>query len=338
MTAGKAFVFRFEDVEVRERELTLIKAGEVLPVEPKAFRVLLFLLHNPQKLITKEELLDAVWADAAVTESSLTRSIAKLRRALGDDFQEPRYIATVATVGYRFVSPVEVSEDGVGNLNAPEKSKVANGSSRRVRKAGAMATAVVILVGLAFIGWRTFHGHPARQQARSAFSKMRITQLTSLPGSYWDPVFSPDGRQIAYFWDGGNRGRGDLYVQLIGGQKPLRLTHTTTGFVCCADWSPDGQQIVFGRCDDNGGSIFVIPALGGPERKLTDVACPWGDAGSAQWTADGKSLVLADRCTPDAPKGIVVFSLQTGEKRCLHSPAYGNPVLSPDQKTVAFLA
>ena len=69
MTAGKAFVFRFEDVEVRERELTLIKAGEVLPVEPKAFRVLLFLLHNPQKLITKEELLDAVWADAAVTEN-----------------------------------------------------------------------------------------------------------------------------------------------------------------------------------------------------------------------------------------------------------------------------
>jgi len=134
-------------------------------------------------------------------------------------------------------------------------------------------------------------------------------------------------------------------VQLIGGQKPLRLTHTTTGSVCCADWSPDGQQIVFGRCDDNGGSIFVIPALGGSERKLTDVACPWGDAGFAQWTADGQSLVLADRCTPDAPRGIVVFSVQTGEKRCLHSPPAGdtegnddgNPVLSPDQKTVAFL-
>jgi len=59
--AGKSLVFRFEDVEVREREFTLTKAGEVVPVEPKAFRVLLFLLHNPQTLITKEELLDAVW-------------------------------------------------------------------------------------------------------------------------------------------------------------------------------------------------------------------------------------------------------------------------------------
>ncbi len=233
-------------------------------------------------------------------------------------------------------------------LNPPTPSAKStipgNGGSRRVQKAGAIALAVVVIVGVAFIGWRTFHGHPARQQAGSAFSKMRITQITSLPGSYWDPVFSPDGRQIAYFWDRGNRGRGDLHVQLIGGQKPLRLTYTSTGFACCADWSPDGQQIVFERCDENGGGVFIIRALGGSERKLTDVACPWGHAGSAQWTADGKSPVLADRCTPDAPKGIVNFSLQTGEKRCLHSPPAGdtednddnNPVLSPDQKTVAF--
>ena len=80
---SKPFVFRFEDVEVREREFTLIKAGKALTVEPKAFRVLLFLLHNPQKLITKEELLNSVWADAAVTEGSLTRCIWILRRAAG---------------------------------------------------------------------------------------------------------------------------------------------------------------------------------------------------------------------------------------------------------------
>ena len=68
MAESKSLVFRFDDVEVREREFTLIKAGEVLSVEPKIFRVLLFLLHNPQRLTTKEELLNAVWGDAAVTE------------------------------------------------------------------------------------------------------------------------------------------------------------------------------------------------------------------------------------------------------------------------------
>jgi eukaryotic-like serine/threonine-protein kinase len=103
MMASKSFVFLFDDVEVREREFTLIKAGKVLTVEPKAFRALLFLLHNPQRLISKEELLNTVWGDAAVTEGSLTRCIWLLRSRLGDDIHEPRYIATVATVGYRFV-------------------------------------------------------------------------------------------------------------------------------------------------------------------------------------------------------------------------------------------
>ena len=89
------------------------------PVEPKAFRVLLFLLRNPQKLIAKEELLNAVWGDTAVTESSLTRTIAQLRRLLGDEIRSPHYIETVATVGYRFLCPVEVSGGPSGPTDVP---------------------------------------------------------------------------------------------------------------------------------------------------------------------------------------------------------------------------
>ncbi len=101
MMGNKSFVFRFSDIEVREREFSLLKAGKVLAVEPKAFRVLLLLLRHPQKLISKEELLNSVWGDTAVTEGSLTRCIWLLRRLLGDDVNEPRFIETVATVGYR---------------------------------------------------------------------------------------------------------------------------------------------------------------------------------------------------------------------------------------------
>src|ERR1039458_767286 len=114
MMAGKSFIFRFADVEVREREFSLTKAGEVLPVEPKAFRVLLILLRNPQKLLPKDELLTAVWGDTAVSENSLARSIALLRRPLGDESRDPRFIETVATVGYRWVCKIEVSEEASG--------------------------------------------------------------------------------------------------------------------------------------------------------------------------------------------------------------------------------
>jgi Tol biopolymer transport system component len=171
---------------------------------------------------------------------------------------------------------------------------------------------------------------------------MRIVRLTMLPGEVADPAFSPDGEKIAFTSNGEDPVRFDLYVQLVEGGNPLRLTHIRSGYICCAAWSPDGKTIAFARCDDNGGAVFVIPVLGGPERKLTDVSCYWSAGVKPSWTADGNSLVMADRCAPDSPQGIVVFSLINGNKRCLHAPSRGEvgdfgPVLSPDQKSIAFL-
>jgi eukaryotic-like serine/threonine-protein kinase len=128
MTEHKCFVFTFADVEVREREFCIVKAGELLPVEPKAFRVLLFLLRSPHRLIAKDELLDAVWSGCAVSDNSLTRSIALLRRLLGDDTHEPRYIATVPTVGYRFLCDVKVAEDGFAGPNGASLRHPHNGN------------------------------------------------------------------------------------------------------------------------------------------------------------------------------------------------------------------
>jgi TolB-like protein/DNA-binding winged helix-turn-helix (wHTH) protein len=130
MLATQEAVFRFGDVEVREREFRLIKAGEAVPVEPKAFRVLLILLRNPQKLITKEELLDAVWGDTAVTENSLTRSIALLRKLLGERPHSNRYIETIATVGYRWACEVEVSEKAYRERKAIEEPKDLSGTGK----------------------------------------------------------------------------------------------------------------------------------------------------------------------------------------------------------------
>jgi DNA-binding winged helix-turn-helix (wHTH) protein/Tol biopolymer transport system component len=172
MMGNKSFVYRFADIEVREREFSLIKSGEALPVEPKAFRVLLFLLRNPQKLITKDELLNAVWGDTVVSENSLARSIALLRRLLGDDMRSPRYIETVATVGYRFLGNVEVVEDptfvpvapdlpGTGesrvaksaDLALPvENEPAARRSSRAALVVGAVV-AILLAIGVWYLTW-----------------------------------------------------------------------------------------------------------------------------------------------------------------------------------------
>src|SRR5271163_27864 len=111
MIETKSLVFSFADVTVREREFAIVKPGRVQQVEPKAFRVLLILLRNPNKLISKEELLSSVWGETAVTENSLARNIAMLRRLLGDDPRSPRFIETVSSIGYRFICPVEAAEE-----------------------------------------------------------------------------------------------------------------------------------------------------------------------------------------------------------------------------------
>jgi TolB-like protein/DNA-binding winged helix-turn-helix (wHTH) protein/Flp pilus assembly protein TadD len=133
MTEHKSCVFTFADIEVREREFCIVKNGEVLAIEPKAFRVLLCLIRNPRQLVSKDELLNVVWKDCSVSENSLTQCVARLRRVLGDDIHEPRYIATVPTLGYRFLPEVQVAEDGHLSLGIP----VQNG---QVTESGATET------------------------------------------------------------------------------------------------------------------------------------------------------------------------------------------------------
>jgi Tol biopolymer transport system component/DNA-binding winged helix-turn-helix (wHTH) protein len=365
-------LIRFGPFALDPTNRELRKRGYPVRLQPQQIAVLLLLVERAGQIVSREEIHQHIWGNDTFVdfERGINFSINQIRTALGDEADKPRYVETVPRRGYRFIAAIENDKSGISeasvaeNLTPADRTSTASGDHDQINSSPdanlALATpparpafAKAILIGLSLLaivaagllGYRGLHNQArrtAQSPAGSAFPHMRITRLTSLPGQYWDPAFSPDGKQIAFLWDGENPVNGDLYMQLVGGQKPLRLTHTSTGRMCCADWSPDGRQITFGRCDDNGGWVFTVPALGGSERKLTDAACQFGFAGYAKWTADGKSLVLADRCTPDSSPGIVVLSLETGERRCLHSPSANEDgdsdlVLSPDQKTVAFL-
>jgi len=88
----------------------LLRGSEPLPLRPKTWSVLRYLTERPGVLITKNELLDAVWADVAVTESVLSKSIGELRVALRDSFKAPRLIETVQRRGFRFIAPTSSRE------------------------------------------------------------------------------------------------------------------------------------------------------------------------------------------------------------------------------------
>lgn len=101
-------IYRFDPFQADDEAFRLTSGSTPVPLEPKTLRLLLFLLQNPGRLLRKQEILDAVWADTAVTENALTRSIGLLRKALDDDSRQPRFIETVPAVGYRFIADVEV--------------------------------------------------------------------------------------------------------------------------------------------------------------------------------------------------------------------------------------
>ena len=111
MTNHGVSSIQFDDIRVEPRNFKVFKAGAALPLEPKTFLLLSYLIENRDRLVDKQQLLDAIWKDVAVTENSLTREIGKLRRALGDDPRTPRYIETVHTRGYRFIAAVRTFDD-----------------------------------------------------------------------------------------------------------------------------------------------------------------------------------------------------------------------------------
>ena len=96
--------YRFGDFRVDPAAYTLQRAGEPVPLSPRPFDLLVHLLRNPRRLVTKDELLDALWPGVAVTENTLTRAVSALRQALGDTPGAPRCIETVPRRGYRWIA------------------------------------------------------------------------------------------------------------------------------------------------------------------------------------------------------------------------------------------
>lgn len=121
-------LYRFDDIEVDVAGHTLVRDGQPRALEPKAFAVLLMLLARPGELLGRDELMDGVWGHRHVTPGVLTRAIAQLRAALGDDPHDPRYIQTQHSVGYRFIGSLDADEAGAsaGDSTPPADEVPAN--------------------------------------------------------------------------------------------------------------------------------------------------------------------------------------------------------------------
>jgi TolB-like protein/DNA-binding winged helix-turn-helix (wHTH) protein len=174
---GDGYLYRFGQFALDSRKRTLSRGDSPVSLTAKGFDVLLFLARNPNRLVTKEELLKAVWGDTFVEEGNLTQYISLLRKALGDASEDTRLIVTIARKGYQFTADVTVAEaaatsrpaavhvasaerslaDTQAGLERPADAAVPR-APRHWRKPAVVGTAAVLLAVVGFAPWRPFGG------------------------------------------------------------------------------------------------------------------------------------------------------------------------------------
>jgi eukaryotic-like serine/threonine-protein kinase len=223
-------------------------------------------------------------------------------------------------------------ESDSGKLAAP----AAVGAPARRTRTWWIAALAVMVAAVGIGTWMRFRPQPAPHAAP------KMIPLTSYPGQQRSPALSPDGKQVAFSWDGESGDNFDIYVKLVDGGSPLRLT-TNPAEENFPAWSPDGSRIAFLRFKGSTAEIVIIPALGGPERRLGQVQVipEYYGLGGLAWSPDGKFLAVADR-EPSQSAAIYLVSVESGEKhRVTSSPReYSGdlmPSFSPDGKSLAFV-
>jgi DNA-binding winged helix-turn-helix (wHTH) protein/Tol biopolymer transport system component len=305
MMGQKSFNFRFEEYEVSEHYLRITRAGKALALEPKALRVLIYLLHNPGRLVTKDELLNAVWGDTAVTENSLTRAVALLRKVLDDDIRDPRFLVTIPTAGYRFIAQVAVSEnsfiahDPVSEpvelaANAAPSSPslpepIATGrqgqptletgrSAVRIRKL-VIPVAVALIAVIGFVIWYL---------NRPQLSRLRVTAYTQIThDGHIGPIAGTDGSRI-YF----NTGPSGPPAQV--GRWGGEIVKIPTGSIhgVALDLSSDGGNLLLWSSDPD--ALWTMRTLGGPLRFITNYHASTYSFSFPAWSPDARYIAYSD--------------------------------------------
>ena len=352
-------LYEFGPFRLDATERLLLRGDQHIPITPKAFETLLVLVEHGGHVIDKNELMKKVWPNTFVEEVNLAKNVSSLRKILGEDRSEQHYIETIPKRGYRFVAGVrevwaedaipepEVVHSAANAFMQPATAANQSGDFVTVEHRPTPSMKPIILpllfigfgASIALILWTSLF----RPKPKPPSPLFTITPVTSLAGTEDQAAFSPDGKQIAFVWDGGTEDNSDIYVKLLGAEQPLRLT-TDPAAETDPTWSSNGRDIAFLRHSGKTAGLYVISSLGGAERKLADIFPyrPVVIGNTLNYSPDGKFLVLPDKQTNDEPFSICSIAVQGGEKTKLTSPPAGSvgdlfPAYSPDSQTLAFV-
>ena len=326
----KAEIYEFGDARVDVGRMTASRGGQPLPLEPKAFDLLVYLIEHRDRLVTKDELLETLWPGTFVTPNVLTRAVAQLRKGLGDDAHEAQYIETFAKRGYRFIAPVTIVDTAArpGPVPVPLVPEPVPGPPGRrslVPIATVILTASAVAATAAWVWTRT----PQTKDPEPP----SIRRLTTRSGYNTAPSLSPDGRAVVYASD--VTGSLELYlVGLASGSAEMALTKDE-GQNTQPAWSPDGQWIAFHS--RKRGGIWIVQSTGGVPQQVVEFGS------DPAWSPRGDELVFTSDAGGMASQSVLwlVRKDGTGRRELTHfgRPVGGHraPSWSHDGRHIAFI-
>ena len=327
---GASGVIRFGIFEVDVRAGQLRRNGLKVRLQEQPFQVLAMLLERPGEVVTREDLHARLWpADPFVDfDHGLNAAVKRLRDALGDSAENPRFVETLARRGYRFLAPVESSspETPGAQILSPRNANVSTpvaGKSRWRLVAGGFAI-VLIALGLGLhVGMRA-----SRALQPVLPKEIRLTANSPDAPVYFGAI-SPDGRYLAFIDPRG------AFLREIAADESHELSLPEGFRVHHLSWYPDGSHLLAEAMagSEERLSLWNIPLLGGTPRKLVT------DAEVGSISPDGKQLAFL-RGDKFNHSEIWLTSTGGGEPRmAVIVPGYviGPPAWSPDSQRFAYL-
>jgi DNA-binding winged helix-turn-helix (wHTH) protein len=297
---GSGSVFRFGVFELDLRAGELRKRGIRIKIQEQPIEILGLLLECPGEVVTREQIQNKLWNGNTFVDfdNAINGAVRKVRDALGDNSENPRFVETLPGRGYRFIAPVNQDltavspflDDQAAPLSPSPLARSASqppeidigvakpdvGDAVAATEEPAVAPAVKRSSMRRWIVWGAgafliAAGAAVWQARRTPPQELWSGVMLGGPANAYQPRLSPDGQLLAFLTFV------DQLTQLAvmrpnGGSWTVLTSDREHGCIATTAWSPDGSKIYFDRVWGYPLGIYSVPALGGQPRTLLDKA------------------------------------------------------------------